>query len=42
MSSTKLKEATRFVITRATERKKTSKRQKDSQARSDAEKEPGQ
>ena len=42
MSSTKLKKATRFVITRATERKKTSKKKKDSQARSDAEKEPGQ
>jgi len=42
MSSNKLKEATKFVVKRATEKKKTKKKQKDSQARSDAEKEKGQ
>jgi hypothetical protein len=42
MSSSKLKQATRFIVERATQKKKTKKKQKDSQARSDAEKFPGQ
>ena len=42
MSSSKLKAATRYAIERAQQRKKTTKKQKDSQARRDAEKEPGQ
>jgi len=42
MSSSKLKKATRYVIDRAKQRKKTVKKVKDSQARSDAEKDPGQ
>ena len=42
MSSSELKKATRYVIDRATQRKKTVKKTKDSQARSDAEKDPGQ
>jgi len=42
MSSSKLKQATQYVIERAQQRKKTTKKSKDSQARSDAEKEPGQ
>lgn len=42
MSNSKLKEATRFAIQRAQQRKKSTKKQKDSQARRDAEKEPGQ
>ena len=42
MSSSKLKQATRYVVDRANQKKKTKKAQKDSQARSDAEKERGQ
>jgi hypothetical protein len=42
MSSSKLKQATRYVVDRANQKKKTKKAQKDSQARSDAEKEYGQ
>jgi len=42
MSSSKLKKATRYVIERSKQRKKTTKKVKDSQARSDAEKDPGQ
>ena len=42
MSNTKLKAATKYIVTRATEKKKTKKKQKDSQSRSDAEKFPGQ
>jgi len=42
MSSAQLKKATKFAVKRATQRKKTSKGQKDSQARADAEKAEGQ
>jgi hypothetical protein len=42
MSNAKLKQATRFIVERATQKKQTKKKQKDSQARSDAEKFPGQ
>jgi len=42
MSSTRLKSATKYVVTRAIARKQTKKKQKDSQSRSDAEKTPGQ
>ena len=42
MSSSRLKAATKYIVEQATKRKETTKQQKDSQARSDAEKFKGQ